>query len=271
MNDELIRIKKQEMEFLSYFRNRGYDLIDLNVIESYAWASLSGDDLKAMAKRHTWTEGGRVHALRSDWTNSVVQYRKRYELDAKKIAYSGPVYKKAGMVHQLGVETFTAEIESQMKVLEDVMGFISGPLNQQMSIAVISHNKLLKKLLTRDELMDPCVRDFLQERNRDALVHILKEGHPLLGLMEQRPENQVAYLREKLPELNDELDDVDLWTEKLKSLDIDHVYVDTLALPSQSYYRGIFIRLYRNNQTDPVASGGQYTSSSKAFGIAING
>lgn len=270
MSDFLINAKQRELDFLSYFRKLDYDLVDLDVIETFGWSALSSDDLRLMDQRHTWTNNGNVHTLRSDWTNAIVHYRQQYALDAEKIAYSGPVYKKSGTVYQLGVEAFTADIKEQQQVLREVLDFTRLSLKQTMSIAVISHNKLLKKLLTKAELADPVVQRFISERNKDALSHILSPDHPIIGLMDQRPENQIRYLKKQFPELEKELFDLHTWEEELRSLNIEYVYIDTLALPAQSYYKGIFIQLYQKNTIEPIASGGQYTSPSKAFGLAIN-
>ncbi|MFZ2673593.1 MAG: ATP phosphoribosyltransferase regulatory subunit, partial [Trichococcus flocculiformis] len=111
---------------------------------------------------------------------------------------------------------------------------------------------------------------FICERNQDALKHRLGADHPLIGLMDQAPTEQAGYLKEHYPELTGHLNELAEWEATLKSKNVDYVYADMLALPNQSYYKGIFIQLYGENQTEPVASGGQYTSSSKAFGMAIN-
>ncbi|MBW8384204.1 MAG: ATP phosphoribosyltransferase regulatory subunit [Youngiibacter sp.] len=271
MNDTIIKTKKQEMDFLRFFNKLGYDLVDLNVVETFNWGSITLDDQKMMDKRHSWTDGGVLHALRSDWTNSIVRYRKQYELEAEKIAYAGMVYKKSGTIHQMGVETFTSDIAAQQEVLSDVLAFMTEHLKKNISIAVISHNKLLKKLLTKDQMEDPMIHRLVSERNKDALSHALSKDHPVIGLMQVRPEDQLEYIAGRFPELAQEIEDLKVWEDKLRKLSIENVYIDTLVMPRQSYYRGIFIQLYQKNETEPQASGGQYTSSSKAFGMGING
>lgn len=73
-----------------------------------------------MLNRHKWQSGDKLFALRSDWTNAIVRYRKQYHLRADKIAYSGPVYSLLKERHQLGVETFTDSIPKQIEVLGDI-------------------------------------------------------------------------------------------------------------------------------------------------------
>lgn len=91
-NESLLAKKQREMGFLHHFHHLGYDLIDLGVVEKFEWTQLSHDDLHLMLNRHKWQSGDKLFALRSDWTNAIVRYRKQYHLRADKIAYSGPVY-----------------------------------------------------------------------------------------------------------------------------------------------------------------------------------
>ena len=269
-NESLLAKKQREMGFLHHFHHLGYNLIDLGVVEKFEWTQLSHDDLHLMLNRHKWQSGDKLFALRSDWTNAIVRYRKQYHLRADKIAYSGPVYSLLKERHQLGVETFTDSIPKQIEVLGDMITFMEKELELSLSVAVVSHNKLLKKILSPRELEDASVRKFICERNQDALKHRLGADHPLIGLMDQAPTEQAGYLKEHYPELTGHLNELAEWEATLKSKNVDYVYADMLALPNQSYYKGIFIQLYGENQTEPVASGGQYTSSSKAFGMAIN-
>jgi len=269
-NEALLAKKQREMEFLHHFHQLGYDLIDLRIVEKFEWTKLSHDDLHLMVNRHKWQKDDTIYALRSDWTNAIVRYRKQYHLRADKIAYSGPVYSLQGEKHQLGVETFTDSIPKQIEVLGDMIAFMENNLDLSLSVAVVSHNKLLKKIVSPKELEDESIRKFISERNQDALKYRLGEDHPLIGLMDQAPAKQSTYLKEHYPELTAHLNELAEWETALKRKNVDYVYSDMLALPSQSYYKGIFIQLYGQNHTEPVASGGQYTSSSKAFGMAIN-
>ncbi|WP_245825720.1 ATP phosphoribosyltransferase regulatory subunit [Trichococcus palustris] len=270
MNESLLANKQREMEFLHHFHQLGYDLIDLGIVETFEWTKLSRDDLHLMVNRHKWQSGDDIYALRSDWTNAIVRYRKQYHLRADKIAYSGPVYSLQSEKHQLGVETFTDSIPKQIEVLGDMIAFMENKLDLSLSVAVVSHNKLLKKILSPKELEDESVRKFITERNPDALKYRLGDDHPIIALMEQAPAKQAGYIKENYPELTAHLNELAEWEEALKRKQVDYVYADMLALPNQSYYKGIFIQLYGQNKTEPVASGGQYTSSSKAFGMAIN-
>lgn len=116
------------------------------------WTQLSHDDLHLMLNRHKWQSGDKLFALRSDWTNAIVRYRKQYHLRADKIAYSGPVYSLLKERHQLGVETFTDSIPKQIEVLGDMITFMEKELELSLSVAVVSHNKLLKKILSPRKL-----------------------------------------------------------------------------------------------------------------------
>lgn len=269
MNQALMKTKQKEMDFLHHFHQRSYELIDLGIVESFQWKDLSQDDLHLMERRHKWERNGTLFALRSDWTNAIVRYRKKYHLHADKIAYAGSVYTIESEREQLGVEIFSADVKEQFQVLEDMIDFLQQELGTTLSVGVVSHNKLLKKLLNKDEQADELVQQYIRERNYDALGYRLGKDHLLVRLMKEAPADQGDYLKEHFPELAAQLKEIEQWQDQLDSLGVEFVYSDLLAVPLQSYYNGIFIHFYEKNTVNPIASGGQYTSSSKAFGMAI--
>lgn len=269
MNQDLMKIKQKEMGFLTHFQQRNYELIDLGMVESFQWKDLSQDDLHLMERRHKWERNGTLFALRSDWTNAIVRYRKKYQLHADKIAYVGSVYTVDSESKQMGVEIFSADVKQQFKVLEDMISFLQQELDTTLSVGVISHNMLLKKLLTKEEQEDDLVQQYIKDRNYDALGSRLGKEHLLVRVMKEAPADQADYLKKYFPELADQLKEIEQWQDRLDALGVEYVYADLLAVPMQSYYKGIFIHVYEKNTVNPIASGGQYTSSSKAFGMAI--
>lgn len=269
MNQDLMKIKQKEIGFLQHFYQRGYELIDLGIVESFQWTELSQDDLHLMQYRYKWERNGTLFALRSDWTNAIVRYRKKYHLHADKIAYVGSVYTVDNERKQLGVEVFSADVKEQFEVLKDMIYFLQQELGITLSVGVISHNMLLKKLLNKDEHADELVQQYIRDRNYDALGSRLGKDHLLVRLMKEAPADQGDYLKKHFPELTDHLKEIEQWQDQLDSLGVEFVYSDLLAVPMQSYYKGIFIQVYEKNTVNPIVSGGQYTSSSKAFGMAI--
>lgn len=269
MNQDLMKIKQKEMGFLQHFQQRGYELMDLGIVESFQWTELSQDDLHLMERRHNWERNGTLFALRSDWTNAIVRYRKKYHLHADKIAYAGSVYTVDSERKQLGVEIFSEGVKEQLQVLEDMICFLQQELDTTLSVGVISHNQLLKKLLNKEEHADELVQQYIQERNYDALGSRLGKDHLLVRLMKEAPADQGDYLKKHFPELTGQLNEIEQWQDQLASLGVEFVYSDLLAVPTQSYYKGIFIHIYEKDTVNPIASGGQYTSSSKAFGMAL--
>lgn len=269
MNQDLMKIKQKEIGFLQHFQQRGYELMDLGIVESFQWTELSQDDLHLMGRRHNWERNGTLFALRSDWTNAIVRYRKKYHLHADKIAYAGSVYTVDSERKQLGVEIFSEGVKEQLQVLEDMICFLQQELDTTLSVGVISHNQLLKKLLNKEEHADEWVQQYIQERNYDALGSRLGKDHLLVRLMKEAPADQGDYLKKHFPELTAQLNEIEQWQDQLASLGVEFVYSDLLAVPMQSYYKGIFIHIYEKDTVNPIASGGQYTSSSKAFGMAL--
>lgn len=270
LNKSILHQKRQELDFLHHFHGLGYDLIDLSAIEQFDWTKLSDDDLGLMNNRHKWQHEGSLYALRSDWTNAIVRYRQKYQLHSETIAYSGPVYTQTSEKHQYGLETFTGDIQKQMAVLKQMVAYIKESLALPLSVAVISHNTLLKNLLSEEDLSNELTRKYIKERNRDALKVKLGAEHPIIALMAQPAAKQSSYVKEHMPHLKRHIEEMTQWEAILNEEQVTYVYGDMLALPSQSYYKGISIQLYAEDTVEPIASGGQYSSPSKAFGIGLN-
>lgn len=269
-NFELIQHKMLELDFLQYAMSLGYSLIDFELIEHYEWNDLSPDQLRSLAYSYNWINGANVNSLRSDWTNTIVQYQQKYKLKAEKIAYCGPVFTRDGSRDQLGMEIFSGDIAAQQLLLTQGIQFIEKKMDSPITIAVLSHNKLLKKILTERQLADPVLRGFLEERNPDGLAGILGKGHALIEMMGYPLHQQISYLDEHFPELHRHIDELNSWYQVLQNCGIPHVYADVLALPNQSYYRGVFFRGYHEALKTPIIAGGQYTGPGKAFGVGIN-
>lgn len=269
-NQHIIDMKKKEWEFLHHFNHLGYDLLDLSVIEKFHWNTLSEDDLKSMTNRHTWQSGSALLSLRSDWTDAIVRYRKKYRLQAEKIAYTGPIYPFNQEKMQFGVEVFTENISEQKQAMTDLVDFILNGLEQTFSVAVISHYSLLKKLLTHEELHNEEILFFLKERNLDRLSSKLGPSHPVVEIMKQPVTEQLIFAKGTYPDLQEPVDAINEWITLLENKNIPTVYSDLFSLPPQSYYKGVFLQLYTPQSVEPIVTGGQYSSPSKAFGMALN-
>lgn len=269
-NQKILDKKKKEWEFLHHFNQLNYDLLDLSILEEFQWDNLSPDDLKTMTNRYTWQSNDMLLSLRSDWTDAIVRYRKKYRLQTDKIAYSGPVYPYNEERMQFGMEIFSQDVGRQQESMTDLLAFIQDNLDQKLSVAVISHYSLLKKMLSTDELEDQDIRNLLRERNLDRLKEKLGASHPVVLLMSQPVLEQLQYAKENFPDLKEPVEAIIDWTAQLEKENIPTVYSDLFSLPAQSYYKGIFLQFYTNHIVEPVVTGGQYSSPSKAFGMAIN-
>ncbi|WP_088006261.1 ATP phosphoribosyltransferase regulatory subunit [Indiicoccus explosivorum] len=267
-NPSLIRQKEQEVEFLTFFHTHEFDVIDLPVVETFDWTGMTPDDLSLMPRRETWVQNGKVHTLRHDWTNAIVRYLQKYHVRSRQVAYSGPVYKNGEGSHQFGMEVFSDVRADQQHGLALLLEFIRDRLQIGVQTAVISHYALLKSILTPEQYTDPDIRRALSQRSTSRLQQLLGD-HPLPQLLELQPESQLHKLRELYPELEPILGELTAWEEEIRRAGIEAVYPDITALPSQSYYDGVFIQLYEPGRTAPFASGGQYTAQSKAFGMGI--
>lgn len=269
-NHHILDKKHKEWEFLHHFNHLGYDLLDLSILEEFQWDSLSTDDLKTMTNRYTWQSNDSLLSLRSDWTDAIVKYRKKYKLKTAKIAYSGPVYPYSQEKMQFGMETFSEDIIKQQDSMLELLDYIQTNLKQSLSVAVISHYSLLKKLLSKQELEDVKTRNLLRERNLDGLIPHLGSEHPVVQLMSQPVSDQLQYAKDKFPDLKEPVNEIIEWSALLEKKNIPVVYSDLFSLPDQSYYKGIFLKFYTDHLVEPIVTGGQYSSPTKAFGMAIN-
>lgn len=267
-NPSLIRQKQQEVEFLTFFHEHQFDVIDLPVVETYDWQGMTADDLGLMPDRETWVQGGKVHTLRHDWTNAIVRYLQKYRLHSERAAYSGPVFSAGKETHQFGMEVFSVNAAEQQNGLSLLLQFIQERMQKNVQTAVISHYALLQSVLKPEEYKNPDIRRALSQRSISRLRQLLGD-HPLPSLLELQPESQLHKLRELFPQLTPILEELIQWEEEIRKSGVDAVYPDITALPAQSYYDGVFIQLYESDRTTPFASGGQYTAQSKAFGMGI--
>ncbi|MFO8068380.1 MAG: ATP phosphoribosyltransferase regulatory subunit [Alkalibacterium sp.] len=269
-NQYLLEKKHKEIEFLNHFHLLGYDLLDLSILEKFEWDRLSEDDLKMMKYRYTWQSNQSLLSLRSDWTDAIVRYRQKYKLKADKIAYSGPVFPVDKEKMQFGMEIFTQDIPKQIVTMKELLLYIRNHLNISLTVAVISHYSLLKKLLSKEERRNPEIMRYLSERNLDRLTERLGTSHPVVLLMNQPVPNQLAYAKQHFPDLKKPVEEIQHWQSALEKNHIPVVYCDLFSSPTQSYYKGIFLQFYTKHSVEPIVTGGQYSSPTKAFGMAIN-
>lgn len=266
----LLEKKRKELDFLHHFHMLGYDLLDLSILEQFEWDKLSEDDLKMMKYRYTWQSNQSLLSLRSDWTNAIVRYRKKYKLKTDKIAYSGPVFPMDKEKMQFGMEMFSENISKQIITMKDLLHYIQDHLDISLTVAVISHYSLLKKLLSAEERQDSEIMLYLSERNLDRLTDKLGSAHPVVRLMNQAVPHQLAYAKQHFPDLKKPVEEIQHWQSELEENHIPVVYCDLFSIPAQSYYKGVFLQFYTQNSVEPIVMGGQYSSPTKAFGMAIN-
>ncbi|SFC21726.1 ATP phosphoribosyltransferase regulatory subunit HisZ [Alkalibacterium subtropicum] len=269
-NQYLLEKKRKEMDFLHHFHLLGYDLLDLSLLEEFEWDRLSEDDLKMMKSRHTWQTGHSLLSLRSDWTDAIVRYRKKYKLKTDKIAYSGPVFPMDKEKMQFGMEIFTEDIGKQIDTMKELIQYIKENMALSLNVAVISHYSLLKKLLSENERQEPEIMRYLDERNLDGLTERLGDSHPVVRLMSQPVPEQLDYAKAHYPDLRKPVEEIKRWQDQLQKNSIPVVYCDLFSIPPQSYYKGIFLQFYTDHAVEPVVTGGQYSSPTRAFGMAIN-
>lgn len=269
-NQYLMEKKRKELDFLHHFHLLGYDLLDLSILEQFEWSRLSEDDLKMMRHRYTWQSNQSLLSLRSDWTNAIVRYRKKYKLKSDKIAYSGPVFSVDKETMQFGMEIFTEDISKQTTSMKELLHYIREQIDIELTVAVISHYSLLKKLLSNEERLDPVIMGYLSERNLDRLTQVLGADHPVVRLMNKPVPDQLTYAKEHFPDLKKPVEEIMYWQQELAENNIPVVYCDLFSLPPQSYYKGIFLQFYTKQSVEPIVTGGQYSSPTRAFGMAIN-
>lgn len=261
------------------YAQHGYRRFLMNKFEDYA---LYADNKNFLVDGRllTFTDDGKLKALKPDITLSIVKNLAREDHLPLKVFYNETVYRvKKGErefseLQQMGLELIgddslyaTAEVISLAKASLDAIS--------QNSILDISHMGILSKMIdeacacgaNREELITLIVH-----KNADGINSLLRKincSSPLSRLVGTYSPitEMIPYLKELLPNTK-EVNELEIISSVLSLSGLDkNVYLDFSLMHDIGYYNGIIFKGYIKGVPVAVLSGGRYDPLLERFGL----
>lgn len=262
-NDVMLKRLEIAKDYLERMQAEGCSIIDLNMVENF-----SRDNKKDLPSTLVFERNERWHAVRSDWTKSLLNYNDSYFLEDSNFCYFGPVIRDYRSFYQAGVELYHAPEAQRVRSLKVHLDFVRDKAAEQgkrIRTLVVNNVHLIDMYMKKYGLT-PEIPQLIYEKNISALRDALGEDHALCRILSTRVSKQYELLEETFGADNPELVKLrDIRTmaeeENIKCI------VDLSFRSPQEYYDGIYFQAFMHFNT-PVLSGGEY--GDEAFGIALN-
>ena len=290
VNDNVLQ-KSEKITFTlrELFVNRGFKRYRMSKFEEYDLYAKNKDFLIS-DNVITFTEGGRLMALKPDVTLSIIKNSKDSG-GLQKVYYNENVFrfsKESGVFRemaQVGVECIGEVDETAVcdtvKTARESLSLLGGD-----HVLLLSNLDIIKAAVTRateDEAERSRIYDAVAFKNRDALTQgsdneytrMLKDLLDLHG--------SVKTVSGKLEKVLSPLGDAACKREFLSLLEnladgkgADRISVDFSVMGDMNYYNGTVFKGYIGGVADTVLSGGRYDNlmkkmgrASKAIGFAV--
>ncbi|MEQ5994211.1 ATP phosphoribosyltransferase regulatory subunit [Staphylococcus saccharolyticus] len=264
---DLISIK-EELQFLKYFNQQGYQLVDFNLIEKLNWKTLTHEDLQQMDERCFWQHNKHMYVLRNDFTNQLFRYFTAFPIKYKLVAYVGDIIRNHKVIKQVGIENYHPKFETMTKSFLDFHHFIHQYLNDCIQFVILGHYQLINTLLKpHDQTED--VMEMIEERNLSGLIQKLGVQHPLIQILKENTLNQLKVFPDYLHVNHPVLKSIQSWGSWLKKQGITQIHLDITAQPPRSYYKGVFIKCHLEQSSHRVLTGGYYNDVLEGFGLGL--
>jgi len=283
--------EKIDLALRQLYESHGYLRYKMGKFEEYDLYAKNKDFLVS-DNIITFTDGGRLKALKPDVTLSIVRSSRVEEGCVQKLYYNENVYRTVGStrsfreIMQAGLECIGAV--DDMCIAESlILAVESLRLISPECSLVVSHLGIISALLNRlgisGEIRGKTLR-FLGEKN----------AHELAALTESMSDRSAAEALVKLTSLHGSADSVipvlrslEIPEELLSQLDAlsaalteagaaDSVRFDFSVVNDMRYYNGIVFKGYVSGVPESVLSGGQYDKllarmdkAQKAIGFAV--
>lgn len=245
--------------YLNWINENGFKLVDLNMIEPFYL-----EDKKYHTSHIVFERNYDLFGIRSDWTRSLLNYKRLYHLEEHKYGYYGPVLRDNETIYQAGVEMFDVPIA---EITESIIGhikFIQKTSEVEPSIMVVNDDKIIDLYLEKYKL-DKTVHSFINEKDISSLEELLGKTHPIYKLMTVPVSEQFNLISEEFQ--NDEIiEKLNTLKDALTPFDLKFILDLSFSAP-QGYYDGFYFQVFLD-KNEPILSGGQYDDA--AFGIALN-
>lgn len=259
MSNRVLRRLNFASAYLKKMYKNDYDILDLNMIEPFYV-----EDKIYHPTSIAFERNNAMMSIRSDWTRSILNYKERYHVDAKKLAYFGPVIRDNQTIIQAGAEMYDVQEQDIIDSIALHLKFIDGQTDQPLTTLIMNDEALLDLYFDKYQL-DSSIRPLIYDKNISSLRDFLGKDHSLYQLLTQPVSRQFASIQAEFPDeepvrffnqLIDELADLEMKT-----------IVDLSFRSPQTYYNGFYFQIFLT-ENSPILSGGQYNNS--AFGIGIN-
>lgn len=246
----------------TYFQlltDKGYRIIDLNMIEPFV-----SEDKKYHPSNIVFERNESMKAIRSDWTRSILNYRRLYQLSENHLGYFGPVIRENQSIYQAGVELYAATTEDIIQSMLMHFYFIEAQSEVPIQTMIINDDKLIDLYIEKYQL-DETIKPLIYEKDISSLKDTLGADHPLYQLMILPVSQQFQQVVTEF-EGRTLIKAIQLLQENVASFKFKFI-LDLSFRSPQRYYNGFYFQIFLDQNT-PVLSGGQYDQN--AFGIAIN-
>ena len=289
VNDKVLQ-KSEKITFAlrELFVNRGFRRYRMSKFEEYDLYAKNKDFLIS-DNVITFTEGGRLMALKPDVTLSIIKNSKDSG-GLQKVYYNENVFrfsKESGVFRemaQVGVECI-GEVDGKtvcdtVKTARESLSLLGG--EYVLALSNLDIIKAAVTLASEDEAERSRLYDAVAFKNRDALTahtdneytRMLKELLDLHGSVKDVAEKLKCVLSPLGGESKEE------FLELLEGLsaeeDSDKITVDFSVTGDMNYYNGTVFKGYIGGVADTVLSGGRYDNlmkkmgrASKAIGFAV--
>lgn len=253
---------KRNQFVLDYYQlldQNDYHLIDLNMVEPFFTKDKDYQPSNIIFERND-----KLLAIRSDWTQSILNYRQLYRLPHHRLGYYGPVIRDNQTIYQAGIEIYDATVEEMVETMVMHFSFIEQQSFSPLHTLIVNDEKLLTDYLETYQLPLE-MKSLIYEKDISGIADALGKDHPLYQLMISPVSAQFQLMQQEFGDHPLMLAFEQL-RARLEPFDVRFIFDLSFCSP-QAYYDGFYFQLFLDENL-PVLSGGQY--SDNAFGIAVN-
>lgn len=261
MVDENVVLRRTEFvsRYLKRLTKQSIELIDLNMIEPFY-----SEDKIYQPSNIVFERNHEMKAIRSDWTRSILNYKRLYNLANNKFGYFGPVIRNNQTVYQAGLEMFDATESEIIASLTDHLDFIKSESNGSAHLIIVNDVELIDLYLKKYDL-DPELKEYIFDKNFSSLAESVGKEHPLYKVMTVPVSQQFALVEQELKD-TEQMKFLQKFKKALEVFRLKFI-LDLSFRSPQSYYDGLYCQVFIDKNW-PVLTGGQYEKN--AFGLAIN-
>lgn len=245
--------------YLEWLTEKDVELLDLNMIEAFYL-----EDKKYHPSNLVFERNNEMHAIRSDWTRSILNYKKLFNLSGNKYGYFGPVLREYQTIYQVGLEMFDVSgSEIQAAILMHIE-YIEKESDVSPRVMIVNNEELIDLYLEKYELGEH-FKEIIFAKDFSGLADNLGKDHPLYQLMAAPVSQQYDLILKEFP-TDKRMKFIQQLKEAVKPYKLKFI-LDLSFQPPQRYYDGFYCQVFLDKNV-PALSGGQYEKN--AFGLAIN-